>query len=98
MTEVTGELADRIAAAAHAVPGVVGLDGGAFNEVATYLPGRRVPGVRLDDEGRVEVHIIAAYYSDVCAVADAVRDAVTPLAAAPVDVIVEDLEAPTDMP
>ncbi|GAA4824981.1 hypothetical protein [Tomitella cavernea] len=54
--------------------------------------------MRLTDEGRVEVHIIAAYYSDVCAVADAVRDAVTPLVAAPVDVIVEDLEAPTDMP
>ncbi|GAA4820464.1 hypothetical protein [Tomitella cavernea] len=47
-----------------------------------------------EQSSRVEVHIIAVYHSDVCAV----RDAVTPLVAAPVDVIVGDLEAPTDLP
>ncbi|MFD4183444.1 hypothetical protein ACFWPB_20405, partial [Rhodococcus sp. NPDC058514] len=41
------EPADLIADAVLAVPGVAGLHGGMFGEVATYLPGRRVLGVAL---------------------------------------------------
>ncbi|WP_205739614.1 hypothetical protein [Georgenia sp. SYP-B2076] len=51
------ELADAVAAAVLAVPGVARLHAGAFGEVATYLPGRRVPGVRIGPGG-VEVHVV----------------------------------------
>jgi hypothetical protein len=42
---VDGINVDGVAAAAQACPGVSGLDGGRFGEVASYLPGRRVLGV-----------------------------------------------------
>ena len=44
------ELADSIAAAVLAVPGVAALHPGMFGEVGTYLPGRRVTGVRITDD------------------------------------------------
>ena len=47
----------RSSAAVLSVPDVHDLHGGAFGEVATYLPGRRVPGVRLTDDG-VELHVV----------------------------------------
>lgn len=51
------ELADAVAAAVLAVPGVARLHSGGFGEVATYLPGRRMPGVRIRPGG-VEVHVV----------------------------------------
>ena len=51
--------ADLVADAALSVPGVVGLHRGAFGEVATYLPGRRVEGVRLTDQ-LCAVHIVVS--------------------------------------
>lgn len=71
--------ADAIAAAALACPGVSGLHGGPLNEVAAYLPGRTVPGVRLAED-RVEVHVVARYGTVLPALADQVRSAVTPKA------------------
>ena len=38
---------DAIARAVTDVEGVADLHGGVLGEVATYLPGRRVPGIRL---------------------------------------------------
>ncbi|NYD21599.1 Asp23/Gls24 family envelope stress response protein [Kineococcus aurantiacus] len=57
------ELADDVAAAVRAVPGVARLHAGALGELGTYLPGRRVPGVRVGDDvlaGRapLEVHVV----------------------------------------
>lgn len=95
MTEVTAELADRIAVAVDAVPGVAGRDGGTAGEVATYLPGRRVTGVRIGRYDRIEVHIVVAYGAEVFAVAEAVRTVVAGLIGAePVDVVVADIAAP----
>ncbi|EME21169.1 Asp23/Gls24 family envelope stress response protein [Rhodococcus triatomae] len=82
--------ADLIAARVLAVPGVAGLHGGTFGEVATYLPGRRVLGIRLTDPG-CAIHIVVAYPHNVVDVADAVHHAVTPLAGGPVIVTVEDV-------
>lgn len=96
MAEDTGELADQIAVAAASVPGVVALDGGAFGEVGTYRPTRRVCGVRVGEFGRVEIHIVVAYGSDVRGVADQVRDTVEPLVSEAVDVIVADIAAGDD--
>ena len=83
--------ADAIAAAALGCPGVSGLHGGALNEVAAYLPGRTVPGVRLAED-RVEVHVVARYGSILPTLAEAVRAAVLPLAdGLPVEVHIADL-------
>jgi hypothetical protein len=84
--------ADRIALAALACRDVAALHGGEHGEVATYLPGRRVLGVRVGP-GRAEVHLVAAYGPNVAALADRVRGAV--LAAVPacqaVDVVIGDV-------
>ncbi|GAA5142907.1 hypothetical protein GCM10023340_07170 [Nocardioides marinquilinus] len=94
--------ADRIAAAVTAVPGVVGLHGGAHGEVATYLPGRRVTGVRLRDE-RCSVHVVLEWGSALLETSERVRAAAQAHlggtdgpsgGAGPVDVVVEDVVAP----
>ena len=86
--------ADAIAAAALACPGVSGLHGGALNEVAAYLPGRTVAGVRLAED-RIEVHIVARYGTVLPALAERVRVAVVPAAAGlPVEVHIADLDVP----
>lgn len=84
------EVADTVAAATLAVSGVAALHGGEFGEIATYLPGRKVLGVRIDAE-LCDIHITAEYPSDVNGVARGVRAAVSPLVAVPVSVTVEDI-------
>ncbi len=84
------ELEDRIAAAVLDVPGVDSLHGGAFGEVATYLPGRKVHGVRTGPDG-TEVHVTVVYGPPVRAVAEQVRRAVLAVGPGPVQVTVEDL-------
>ncbi len=86
-------LADRVAQAVESTPGVAGLHGGRFGEVATYLPGRRIAGIRLGDTA-AQVHVVIDYGTKVPDVAAAVRDAVAPLVDTPVDVTVEDVAAP----
>ena len=84
--------ADAIAAAALACPGVTGLHGGALNEVAAYLPGRIVAGVRLAEDC-VEVHVVARYGTVLPTLAEDVRVAVTPAAGGlPVEVHIDDLD------
>ncbi|QCW49434.1 hypothetical protein FE634_01610 [Nocardioides dongxiaopingii] len=88
------EPADRVAAAVLAVAGVDGLHGGAHGEVATYLPGRRVVGVRLRDPG-CAVHVVLAWGVPIAGTAELVRRAVNGLVAGPVDVTIEDVSPPT---
>lgn len=82
-------LADRVAAAALAVPGVTALHGGTF-AVGTYLAGRRVLGVRLGKE-LTELHVEVAMGVRIPDVATAVVAAVEPLTGTPVQVFVEDV-------
>lgn len=83
-------LAKRVADAVLAVPGVIGLDGGLFGEVATYLPGERVSGVQLsDDEG--SVHIVVDLRHDLREVAAQVADVAFGLCDVPFSVTVEDV-------
>lgn len=84
--------ADRVAAAALAVPGVIGLDGGSLGEVATYLPGRRVSGV-ADRGDRLIVSITALAAGDLRILAELVRSAVARVDPRPVDVVVADIAA-----
>ena len=69
---------------------------GPFGEVATYLPGRRVPGVRLRD-GRLEIHVVACWGAEVAELAAEVRKAVRTVAGeVPIDVHVDDIDVPDD--
>ncbi len=93
-TPAPNEPADRVAAAVRAVPGVADLHPGIFGEVGTYLPGRRVPGIRIDD-GAVQVHICVVFGASVRDTAAAVRAATAAQLpeATVIDVTVEDVSA-----
>lgn len=92
--------AERVAAAVAACPSVADLHGGPFGEVATYLPGRRVVGVRISGDGTgtgpapvgtVEVHVTGRYPAPVAEIGREVRAAVHEVLAGPVvDTTVED--------
>lgn len=90
--------ADAIAAAVLRCPGVLDLHPGGWRQVATYLPGRRVTGVRTDS-GRILVSVVLAQGSPVPVVVAAIRGALAPLAGdRPVDVLVADVQTPTPPP
>jgi len=89
------ELADLVAATVLTVPGVISLHGGLFGETATYLPGRRVPGVRLTEDV-TDIHLSVVYGAPVFATAQQVRTAVAALVTGPVNVTVEDVTPATD--
>ena len=87
---------EAVAAAALGSPLIADLSGGRFGEIATYLPGRRILGVREVD-GTVEVHVVARWGTPLPEVADVLRAAVTPHAGGlPVAVFVEDIEVPAE--
>jgi uncharacterized alkaline shock family protein YloU len=98
MPDGVGDLADDIAALVCAVPGVTGLHPGMFGEVATYLPRRRVSGVRVTEYG-VDVHVVVAAGAPLRSTAAAVRAAVAAtLPGRTVDVTVEDIDASEPLP
>ncbi|MDP9419979.1 MAG: hypothetical protein M3P53_07510 [Actinomycetota bacterium] len=83
---------DAIATAVDACPSVVRRATGRGVEVASYLPGRRVEGIRTGD-GRVEVHVEVRYGVPLPLAADEIRAAV--VACTPgvdVDVVIADLD------
>lgn len=90
-----GDLADRVSSAVLACPVVVRLAAGRAD---TFLPGRRVAGVRLDDQVcevavvlRLDIGPVAGARS-VPELAELVRRAVEPVAAGlAVDVVVTDV-------
>lgn len=94
-TPSTAGLAELVADAVLAVPDVAGLHGGVFGEIATYLPGRRVEGIRIGCD-LCAVHIVARYPADLRAVAEAVRARVSAMVTVPVQVTIEDLRTGDD--
>ena len=90
--------ADVIAATVRNCPSVVDLTGGRFGEVATYLPGKRITGVRLTDD-RIEVHLVGRYGIPIPVLAAEIRAALTHVARGrAVDIRVEDLWVPPPAP
>lgn len=85
--------AELVVDAVSAVPGVFGLHAGAVGEAVTLLPGRRVAGIRITDEGS-EVHISVEHGQPVREVAEAVRQATHGIVDRPVTVFVEDVTTP----
>ncbi|MEO8850811.1 MAG: hypothetical protein ABI360_03675 [Allobranchiibius sp.] len=84
------DVTDSIATAILAIPGVHDLHAGTAGQFATYLPGRRVNGVRAIDGG-YDVHIVLAWGHPVSATADAVRAVVQQINPGRVDVTIEDV-------
>lgn len=85
---------DAVAAVVGSCTGVSGLDGGPFGEVTSYLPGRVVPGVAVDDS-RIRVRVRSAWGVPAPDLAALVTAALAPLAAGrPVDVTIADIDDP----
>jgi len=73
---------------------VARLSAGTVAEVATYLPGRRVQGIRVLDDV-LEVHVVARWGTPLPDVGAEVRRAVGGLAGGrPITVAIEDVEWP----
>ena len=85
---------DVLVAATSACPYVAAMSGGVLGEVATYLPGRRVRGVRSGPDG-VEVHVVGVFGPSITEIAAQIRAAVAPLMSGqPLSVHIDDLADP----
>lgn len=83
-------LARQVAEAALDVAGVRDLHGGMFGEVATYAPGTKITGIRIDgDHG--EVHLVTDLSRNLRTVAEEVRTEAERIAGLPFVVTVEDV-------
>jgi len=82
---------DSVAALVLACPAVGGLSAGPFGAAATYLPGRRVSGVRLGPDV-VEAHVVLRYGATVAELAGQIRRALSgQVKGRRVDIVVEDV-------
>lgn len=85
---------DAIASIVRGCAGVSALDSGPFGEVASYLPGRTVPGVAVDDS-RIRVQVRSKWGVPATDVAAQITAAVAALAGPrPVDVTIADIDDP----
>jgi hypothetical protein len=87
--------ADAVARVIEARPSVAALSAGPTGLAVSYLPGKRVPGVRVTDDA-VEVHVVARWGSTVEVVDREVRSAVSSMTGGRrLDVVIEDVEVPS---
>lgn len=95
MSDVATVDVDAVAATVVACPSVAHLvQGGPGEQVATFLPGRRVGGVRVTDE-TVEVHIATRWDVPIPMAAAEVRSALAGLAGTrSITVAVDDIDDP----
>ncbi|MDQ6698459.1 MAG: hypothetical protein M3Z46_13485 [Actinomycetota bacterium] len=88
---------DAVATAVLACPHVASLSAGTVQEIATYLPGRRVHGIRAQDDS-LEIHVVARWGTPLPEIGAEVRRAVGGLAGGrPITVAIEDVEMPATM-
>jgi hypothetical protein len=92
-------LAERVACAVTAHPAVARLHGGRFGAIATYLPGRRLIGVRIGaGDEPVELGLVLHLDRPIPEVVPVIRREVSRLCGgATVDITVADLELPDDL-
>lgn len=91
------EAIDEVARLVLATPGVAGLTAGAFGDMATYLPGRRLAGVR-QRHGRTEVCLVLSWGASAQLVGRRIRQQLRDVVEGEVDVVVADIEAPAGAP
>ena len=85
---------DAVAGIVRGCAGVSALDSGPFGEVASYLPGRIVPGVAVNDT-RLRVQVRSKWGVPAADVAALITAALAPLAGPrPVDVAIADIDDP----
>lgn len=90
--------ADAVASITRGVPGIADLHPGMFGEVATYLPRRRVVGVRVT-QTRIDIHVVVFADAPVRDTAARVRAAVADaFPGVDVDVTVEDIAGRPERP
>ncbi|MGI8668005.1 MAG: hypothetical protein ACR2N4_18570 [Jatrophihabitans sp.] len=93
---IDGVDVDAVAAAVRSCVDVDDLDGGPLDTVASYLPGRRVPGVRVGSD-RVTVQLRSRWGAPVPQVGQQVLAAVRPLVAGrKLDIVVSDIADPPE--
>lgn len=91
---VEGVDVDAVHDAVAACTGVAGLGSGRPGSSATYLPGRRVPGVRVSPEG-LELEIRAAWDSSAPQIFAEIKQALAAIAPGRrIDVTIADIEGP----
>ncbi|MCW2718676.1 MAG: hypothetical protein QOG20_4101 [Pseudonocardiales bacterium] len=92
-------LAEQVAAVVTAHPAVAGLHGGIYGAVATYLPGRRLTGVRIGEgDEPVEVAVVLRLGHPIPGVVSALRREVSAMCGgAAVDITVADIAVPADL-
>jgi hypothetical protein len=95
---VDGVDVDAVYNAVVGCPGVAGLGSWLPGAIATYLPGRRVPGVRVSP-GLVELEVRTLWGSSAVQVAASIRRALARVVSdRPVDVTISDIELPDEPP
>ncbi|WP_017976105.1 hypothetical protein [Actinopolyspora halophila] len=97
--DLRGAHAERVAEAVLGHPCVVRLDGGEHGTVATYLPGRRVTGVRVDPDGAgaAEVCVVLRLLRPVPELVDEIRTRLREVVGdSAVDVTVTDVLSPDE--
>jgi hypothetical protein len=86
--------AEEIARTVATCPAVADMSAGPTGAVATYLPGRRVIGVRVH-RGRVEIHVVGEWGVPIPRLVSEVRASLAQLVHGhDVDIVVEDLGEP----
>jgi hypothetical protein len=91
---IDGVDVDAVAAAVQGCAGVSALAGGQGGEIATYLPGRKVPGVQVSG-GRVRVQIRSRWGVPVTDLAALITGVLAPVTGTrPVDVLIADIDDP----
>ncbi|MEV4732206.1 hypothetical protein [Saccharopolyspora sp. NPDC049426] len=89
------ELAEKVLA--H--PSVARLAGGAFGEITSYFPGHRITGVRMPEDGSVEIGVVVRLDQPVDKTVAELRESLTGLLGETrVDVYVSDVETAEDTP
>ena len=85
---------DAVAVAVRACPAVSGLYGGRGDAIASYLPGRRVPGVEVAN-GEVTVHVRSRWAIPAAELLSQVAAGLRPvIGSRPFQVVVEDIDDP----
>jgi hypothetical protein len=92
---VDGIDVDDIQAAVLTCPGVAGLGSGTIGELATYLPGRRVAGIRVSAT-LVELEICAVWGAPAQQIAAQILTALAAIVTdRPVEITIVDIAPPT---